>query len=58
MPSQIPQMKKYCITNFFDLINGWELFFIFPFFQQITTTNYYVFCLEMAVSPLFEEKLC
>lgn len=58
MLSETPEMKKYCITNFFDLINGCEFFFIFPFFQQISMTNYYFFCSEVAASPLFEEKLC
>lgn len=57
VPSEVPQMKKYRIANFLDLTNSWELCFIIHFFQPISRANY-VFCLEVAVFLLFEEKPC
>lgn len=56
IPSEIPQIEKYPSTNFLELTNAWELCFIIDFFQQISSTNYCVFCLEGAAFPLFEES--
>lgn len=58
IPSEMLRMKKYHIPNFLHLSDGWKDFFMIHFFQWISKTNYYVFCLKVAGFPLFEEKQC